>query len=814
MMKQIVPDHLPAVLALGAVSQISQVLLLRELLMVFHGSELSIGIILAAWMVWVGLGSGLGSRVAERTGHPLSVLVLSAAGILLLLPTTLFFVRGLRGFFDVLPGAYLSLLDITLSSFVLTAPVGFLCGLQFVLLARLWRQSDRAKDTSGAGKTYIGEAVGNMLGGVLFTFLLVRYLNAFAIAILAAVSMPTALIWIIRNTDKSQGHRSIRPSSVILVLLPVAAVAAFPFMNVIEHRAYRLQWRHLTPDHELVETHQSKHGTIAVLKHHDQYSFFQSGHLIFSTAGPQAAAFAFEEQEAAVFAHFAMVQHPRPRRVLLIGGGLRGTLSEIAKHPVEQVDYVELDEVLTQAARPFVSSATRTVLDDPRVRLIHTDGRLFVKAAQRQYDMIIVDVPDPATAVLNRYYTEEFFAEAAASLHPDGVFVIGAVSTTGLRGTPVANRNATIYHTLAGVFSRVLMAGDRFIFYIATDSDEQISVDASVLQQRYLDREIETDGFSHHHFQIILQESQLRRINWIIRHHGRSPDAHLHGPKAGPPFPEAVLEQERAEKLLLPVDRRYFINSDFKPIGYYYTLLFWGDLARARHTEILKQIAHVQAWWILPPIGLSLFAALALRIAGRLTGRRPELHFAVLFTVFTTGLGTMAMQIALLFSFQSLYGFVFEKVGLIVAIFMGGLAAGTAATHRYVKQKTNTDLLAGVQLLIALLAGLIALALPGAASLQSPRAVFMLFSILTFGAGLLNGIDFPLATACCLALNKRTEKSAGLVYGLELLGASIGAALASAVVAPILGIIACCLLATVANATACAVLLIARRSDA
>jgi hypothetical protein len=50
-----IPSHLPAVLSLGIVCQIGQIVLLRELLMVFHGNELSLGIILAAWMVWVGL---------------------------------------------------------------------------------------------------------------------------------------------------------------------------------------------------------------------------------------------------------------------------------------------------------------------------------------------------------------------------------------------------------------------------------------------------------------------------------------------------------------------------------------------------------------------------------------------------------------------------------------------------------------------------------------------------------------------------------------------------------------------------------------
>jgi len=147
-------------------------------------------------------------------------------------------------------------------------------------------------------------------------------------------------------------------------------------------------------------------------------------------------------------------------------------------------------------------------------------------------------------------------------------------------------------------------------------------------------------------------------------------------------------------------------------------------------------------------------------------------------------------------------------------MFMGGLALGALFTHRYVADKANINTLAGVQLLIALLAGLIAIVLPGAAAVQSPAIVFMLFSTLTFVAGLINGVDFPLSAACCMALNRRAEKSAGTVYGVELFGACVGAALASAVVAPILGIIACCLLAGIANGTAFVVLLISRRSYA
>lgn len=800
-----------AVLMLGTVSQIAQVLFLRELLMVFHGNELSIGLILAAWMAWVGTGSRLGAVLVDRVHRPLYLLLLNAAGMVLILPVTVLLIRSLRRFFDILPGAYLSLSDMTLSCMMVMAPACLLLGAQFVLLSRIWREADQAVDTSGAGKTYICEAAGNMLGGILFTFMIVHYLNAFQATVLAGIAMLGFILLMCRNMPDRARHL---PGGMRITVFGVLLLALFslPFLERLDRFAYTIQWQYFAPQYQLVETYQSKHGVINAVQREDQYSFFQSGHLVFTIAGPTSPTPELEEQEAAKFAHVAMVQHRDPKRVLLVGGGLHGALREILRHPVTQVDYIELDEALTRAARRYVPASTRDALADPRVHLIHTDGRLFIKSAQDKYDIIIVYIPDPATAVVNRFYTREFFREAEARLYPDGVFVTGTTSTADLRGRAIANRNTTVYHTLATVFSHVLVAGDRFMFYVATNAPEQVSMDVLTLQKRYRERDINTDGFSEHHFHTLLEPSQLQRVNWIIRNHGRRTDAHIHGPLSAPLAPGTIDRQIAAEKELPPVDRRHFINSDFQPIGYYYTLMFWEELTRAGDQETLKRLLHVQPWWILPLIFMPLLAVIVLRAAGNRISKTADTRFAVLVTVFTTGFSTMTLQIALLFSFQSIYGFVYEMVGLIVAMFMGGLALGTFLTHRFIRDKTNINTLAAVQIAIAMLSALIAVALPHASGVASSVGVFGLFSGLTFAAGLINGVDFPLSAGCYMALSRRAEKSAGMVYGVELFGACIGAALASVIIAPVLGIIACCLVAGIANAVAFVVIYISRRT--
>ncbi len=804
------PPHLPAVLLLGVASQVGQILIIREFLMVFHGNELSMGLILASWLLWVGLGSRLGGFLAGRVSTPLPLLAATSAGVLVLLPATILLIRVLRGFFDLLPGALLSLAQMTAACFLLMAPACLLLGTQFVLLTRIWREREGARDTSSAGKTYVAEGAGSMLGGLLFTFLLVRFLNPFETAILVGSLLFASSLLIVGSAKIGEGSR---PSLLRggLVLLACAALS-FPFWGLVDAWAYRAQWRSFTPEHQLVGTYRSKYGTIALVQREGQHTFYQSGHLIFSTAGPRAVAAGLEDQEAVTFAHLALVQHPKPRRLLLIGGGLRGVLGEILKHPVEKIDYIELDEKLMEAARPYVSPATGAALEDPRVSLIHADGRLFVKGAERTYDMVILDVPDPATAVLNRYYTKEFFRETRALLNPGGVLVLAAESSPGLRGPEVANRNAAIYHTLNSVFTRVLPAGERVLFFFASDDPGQISLDAATLQGRYREREISGEGFSPEHFLTLLQESQLRRVNWVLRNHGRSPQAPVEGPQPGPLSPPPVSVQEEEERGLPPVVEAYYINSDFKPIGYYYSLMFWDALTRPGRGMALAWLLRVQPWWVWPPLGLALLAVGALRAAPRSWGKGRDASLAVFFAVFTTGLATMALQIALLFSFQSIYGFVYETIGLIVALFMGGLSLGTFVSNRFIHQKDDIKVLALVQLAIALLALAMAPALPRAAALPSPAAVFAFFSLITFGSGFINGVDFPLATACCAALGRKADGSAAAVYGLELMGACGGAILASVVVAPVLGVAACCLLAAAANGTAFLALLLSRRS--
>jgi spermidine synthase len=101
--------------------------------------------------------------------------------------------------------------------------------------------------------------------------------------------------------------------------------------------------------------------------------------------------FAYHE----MISHVPLLVHPRPSRVLVIGGGDGGVVREILKHPeVDSVHLCEIDEEVVNVCREYLPSQASS-LDDPRVSIFYEDGAKFVDSHPESYEVIIVDSTDP-----------------------------------------------------------------------------------------------------------------------------------------------------------------------------------------------------------------------------------------------------------------------------------------------------------------------------------------------------------------------------------------------------------------------------------
>ncbi len=128
-----------------------------------------------------------------------------------------------------------------------------------------------------------------------------------------------------------------------------------------------------------------------------------------------------------MIAHPALFLHPKPRRVLVIGGGDGGTVREVLRHEsVERCFLVEIDDLVVSASRRFIPQ-TAGALSDPRARVMIQDGVKFVAETKERFDVVIVDSTEPFGPA-KELFGSAFYKNVRRILTEDGIVVSQAGS--------------------------------------------------------------------------------------------------------------------------------------------------------------------------------------------------------------------------------------------------------------------------------------------------------------------------------------------------------------------------------------------------
>src|SRR5208283_5452192 len=171
-----------AVGALGFSCVMTQLALMRELLGAFSGNELVLGLVLGNWLLLMGAGAWLG-RTSDKLRNPLAVLVFAQILLAVLPLLQVFLLRSLRNVVFV-RGAAVGVSETVFSSLILLLPYCLLAGYALTLACSLLA---REKGAAGIGQVYIADSLGSIAGGVLFSFVLVRFLDHIGILVYPAV---------------------------------------------------------------------------------------------------------------------------------------------------------------------------------------------------------------------------------------------------------------------------------------------------------------------------------------------------------------------------------------------------------------------------------------------------------------------------------------------------------------------------------------------------------------------------------------------------------------------------------------------------
>ncbi len=157
-----------------------------------------------------------------------------------------------------------------------------------------------------------------------------------------------------------------------------------------------------------------------------------------------------------VLVHPAMLTHPDPRRVFIVGGGEGATLREVLRHrSVERALMVDIDEEVVNRCRELLPEWHRGAFEDPRTELRYLDARRYLEETSESFDVIIIDISEPieeGPAYL--LFTKEFYEIVRERLAPAGVIALqaGTISLNDL------SCYSAIQHTLAQVFPVVCPA--------------------------------------------------------------------------------------------------------------------------------------------------------------------------------------------------------------------------------------------------------------------------------------------------------------------------------------------------------------------
>jgi spermidine synthase len=155
-----------------------------------------------------------------------------------------------------------------------------------------------------------------------------------------------------------------------------------------------------------------------------------------------------------ILVHPAMIAHPRPEHILILGAGEGATLREVLKHPtVRRVTMIDIDRKFVELCRRYLRKWHRGSFRNRKVELVHDDAFEYLRKSPGSFDVIIADISDPADSGPSQsIYTTKFYSLVRKVLKKDGIFVTHA---TAVYYFPHRNYSAGIMKKLSRIFANV-----------------------------------------------------------------------------------------------------------------------------------------------------------------------------------------------------------------------------------------------------------------------------------------------------------------------------------------------------------------------
>ncbi len=711
---------------LGFSATAAQLVLTRELLVVAEGNEICLGLVLAAWMLSTGAGSFILGRFAGFASRLWISIGLIGVGFTFL--TGMLAIRSIRWLAGITPGETLDIGSLFWVALLSLGPVCFLSGSLFALGGRFLAAEASVPPAHAVSRVYAFEALGAAGGGLVAASLLLPFLSPFQIAAFIGVVhlwFATVLVFGL------SGRARTLFASLAVVACSIGALWSPALW--LEQRSLAAFWNGWS----IRQVRNSPYGNLVLAGRDGSTTTFFDGVPIFTVPDKQAA-------EEAV--HYALLQHPQPRAVLLVGSTGPGSLREALRHPaVKRLDFVELDPVLLALTEEAFAEEWGSLKADPRFAVNQADPRDFIRhwRGTERYDVIVLNLPDPRTAQVNRFYTVEFFHEVNRRLNPGGVLAFRLSGSEDYVGQELADSLRCVWTTTRLVFPGVKAFPGSVVHFFASKANGTLSDNPEVLLKRLSDRGIETSYVNAYHLPFRLMPDRVDDFRALL-----------------------------SERTVRP-------NRDFEPIGYFKAMVAWTSLFDPGVRDFLARLGDLEFGRVL--LGAGCVAAVICVFIGLAPASRRK---PIVLGAASSAMGTllMGLQVFLFLGFQVVHGAVYYHMSVLIAAFMLGMGVGSLIAS---ETKVSMRRLVLLQLAATLWPVIFCLLLPVVPRVASPRLLYLFFPLTSLLTGLLGGFHFPYVNRLYLTPGK--EGNTGLLYAIDLAGASLGALAIGAWLVPVYG---------------------------
>jgi len=394
--------------ALGA-----EVVWTRLLATMMGATVYTFSVILAVFLVGLGIGSSAGALLARSIKRPRVALglcqFLAAAGV----GWTAFMLADSVPYWPVNPvlstSPWFTFQIDLVRTFWAVLPATLMWGASFPLA--LAAVAAPGEDPGRlAGETYAANTVGAILGALAFSIVIIPLAgtrNAERILItIAALAAGLALAYL------GKGFAGYMLAGCVAVALLIRTVDDVPWLSL----AYGRRSITTTDAGQPLYIGEGMNSSVVI-------SQLPSGQRYFHVSGKvEASTEPFDMRLQRMLGHISALVDKAPSSVLIVGFGAGVTAGSFTTYPdIRRIVICEIEKLIPPAATRFFGDENYHVLNDPRTEIHFDDARHFVLTTAEKFDIITSDPIHPWVKGAATLYSKEYFEECKRHLKPGGV---------------------------------------------------------------------------------------------------------------------------------------------------------------------------------------------------------------------------------------------------------------------------------------------------------------------------------------------------------------------------------------------------------